>query len=1418
MTVSVSAEPDTSVLDLIAALRPFQPADGALRLEGTPLDRWATVGQLELSDGQAISVGEPLEARYDRADHSGADVMVTGGPDAGKVVKLAPGSHLIGRERTRSVALPDPEVSRSHAQLDGAPDGAVVLSDAGSVNQTLVDGTPLTEPRRLSDGETIRLGRTALSISRPEPADTALVRARDGTVTYNRRFRSAPEQYAEKVDFPEEYEEDPKPTLNWIMMVVPMVAGIAMVTILKNPMYLMFAFLGPVSGLGNWLASRRTHKARQAAKLAKHEHRLESALAALHEAASAEVRVRRSGHPDPATLVRAARGPRRRLWERRPSDPDFLELRVGLADLPSTIEVRGGTAPAPPLLSDVPVTVPLLEAGSVGIAGPIEQSTGIARTLLFQVAALHSPSDVRIVVVSAEPVWSWATWLPHVRTDEEGGPLQIGSDPASTRARLDELDQLLAARKTATNAYGGRSDVLPRIVVLFDRPSRLDRARVHKILGEGPELGIHAICIEESEPELPEEHAGASIAPFSDRMAVRVRNRPTITEVRDEIIDLTHLDVAARCLAPLRPESTASAELPGSIRFLEMIGLTDPTPAAVRSGWSSRAGRCRAAVGMGPGGALEIELDDRAPHALVAGTSGAGKSEFLKTFLAGLALTNHPDDLQFLLVDFKGGGDFRTLARLPHTIDLVTNTDDADQSAVKRALELLEAEVERRQRLVNEHGGRDLATYRTLRQRDGSLPVMGRLLVVADEFAELASRQPELLDKLVSVARVGRAMGVHLILATQRPSGAVTPQIQANVPLRVCFRVLEGQGDEVIGARDPERISRNSAGRGYVRYGDEALTEVQCARVANARPDVAAERAPISIEVETWATVGHPQAAAARGPEVPDADTDLWTLVEAIIAAAGEDGWRENPVPWPKPLPSSVPFIPGRSAVVDELGQSGAVIGMVDDPRSQRHVPHVLGLGAGNLAVAGSPGSGRTTTLRTAAAALSYAVPPTLLHMHAIDMAGGGLRSLRPFPHLGTITDDPGLAARLLDRLEEEVEDRRSAFSTGGWSNLSEQWASVVPADRLPYVLILVDGWDSLAQLPSSSRGPSLAERFVRLLGDGSSVGIQAVVAGDRSTAAGQVGRQMTHRLVLRLNDATDYGYLDIHPRSIPRSQASGRALIPGPGGTAAEVQVAHVGRDAAGPTQVAALRLAGEHLSSLSLPAEDLPWRLAPLPARVSLADALTDRHDRPKEAKIPIPVGVGGDEARTVWTDLADHRSGLMVAGPPGSGRSTTLLSIARAVLDSGSEVAIAHTKPSPLAELSGAPGVRAVVDLSVAGTEGLAALTVSPVVLLIDDADLLDRRDDDMIELANEAPARQVHLVIAGATDTLRDIVGGWFSTVRSGRTGLIITPRSSFDANAIGLSDSLSSEHQFTRPTGRALWATGGRLTIVQVPHV
>ena len=504
-------------------------------------------------------------------------------------------------------------------------------------------------------------------------------------------------------------------------------------------------------------------------------------------------------------------------------------------------------------------------------------------------------------------------------------------------------------------------------------------------------------------------------------------------------------------------DKEAVRELPASLRLVDLLGLSELSPEAVLARWRTASPSSSAIVGVAPDGPLELDLTRQGPHGLVAGTTRSGKSEFLKTFVAAFALTNHPDDLQFLFIDFKNSGDYRLANELPHAIDLSTS-EDLDTFA--RTLRLLEAEINRRRQWFTTAATTTIEGYATARRSRSDLIPVGRLVVVADEFAQLVMKAQDQLDKLVTVAQTGAAFGIHLLLATQRPQGAVTGQIDANVALRVCFRVANrDESAAVIGAPDAGDIARRHAGRAFARAHSEPLFELQAARVGGARPGSKADRKELNVAVRLWTELGRVPGLAPV-IEVPDTETDLWDVVQAISGAAKLAGWTASAVPWPRPLPEAVKLHELPLADDPML----VVFALVDDPNHQSRRAGGLRLGGGHLGVAGSSGTGRTTTLRTIVCSLAYRFSSADAHLYLLDFGGGRLRPLGDLPHCGgTAFDEWDQATRIIRELEDIVARRQEDFSMGrGFASLEDQRQS--GDTPLPYLLLLIDGWQVIAE------------------------------------------------------------------------------------------------------------------------------------------------------------------------------------------------------------------------------------------------------------------------------------------------------------------------------------------------------------------
>ena len=465
--------------------------------------------------------------------------------------------------------------------------------------------------------------------------------------------------------------------------------------------------------------------------------------------------------------------------------------------------------------------------------------------------------------------------------------------------------------------------------------------------------------------------------------------------------------------------------------------MEPPSAARIAGRWRDGGRSTLAVIGESYDGPFGIDISKDGPHALIAGTTGSGKSELLQTIVASLAVANRPDEMTFVLIDYKGGSAFAECALLPHTVGMVT---DLDPHQVERALVSLTAELTRRERILAAAGAKDIEAYQLLvdGRRAPSLP---RLVIVVDEFAAMSRDLPDFVTGLVNIAQRGRSLGLHLMLATQRPSGVVSAEIRANTNLRIALRVTDPvDSADVIGVPDAATIGQSNPGRAYVRLGHASLVPFQAGRVGGRRPGAgpAATAAPWVAPVE-WAMLGKPEPARPAGPARREAEiTDLTVLVEEIRRATSGLRIQHPHRPWLAPLPPSLllhdlmPASPGPERPAG--GPPACVFGLVDLPTIQQQQSAVLALDSfTHLMAAGAPRSGRSQLLRTIAGALALAHSPADVHLYGIDCGNGALLPLAELPHCGAVVSraQTERAARLLRRLAAELSRRQEAARRG---------------------------------------------------------------------------------------------------------------------------------------------------------------------------------------------------------------------------------------------------------------------------------------------------------------------------------------------------------------------------------------------------
>ncbi len=998
-------------------------------------------------------------------------VAVVVGPACDRRVALSPGRHTVGRASSAVVRVDDPTVELHHGVFDVDVDGSVTFTQLTGAFPASVDGVPCRPGQPVEPGDSLCLGASRLLIGRPdESADSrpvgggSVVAAdRDPWRSVVRRGPVAPGEAG-----PAPLEVPASPVAHRAPPLTTLVgAGIAAVgagllaAVLGQILFALFAAVGAVASLATWAVGALV--ARRDRRCAVETHRsalveFEQGLLRAHAAAEREHRDR---HRNVVHTLDVIHGDGAGTWARRCAGADTLWVTVG----------RGTCRWTPPIASDdrrrlsaellvtvercerfddVDVPLALEPSSVVAIHGTPAVADALCRSVLVQLAAAYGPADWEVQVVTDHPDrWGWVDWLPHGRHR----PCVVdATDAVALAEALDwtDRDDPDAGRRTVI--------VLDVAELLTARTGplrrRLERGDVSCVALVSPHLSVPAIV----DRVLEVGDTGAA-------RWIETSDSAWTAAARDIVVSglsVSTAERAARRLAPLLdPEDddgTGGLPTSASLGELEPVGADAATVIARRWRHAGRDPAPVARLGVSADGIVDVDLVRDGPHGLVAGTTGSGKSELLRTIVVSLAAQLGPDHVTMILVDYKGGSTFDGCARLPHTVGVVTDLDDG---LAERVLVSLDAEVRRRERLLRAERVEDLAAYR--RAVDEPLP---RLVVVIDEFASLAKELPDFLGTLVGIAQRGRSLGIHLLLATQRPAGVVTDDIRANTNLRIALRLQDRtDADDVVGDPTPSRFPVGTPGRAALRLGPDELVVFQAARSAG---PVVPRSGRLRIE-RPGRVVG-----AVDGPSV------LEQLVQSIEQAAAMVGSARPHRPWIDALPTVIRPV--------DLGEDRSAIGVLDDPAGQCRRPLVWSPATGSLLLVGAAGSGTTTAAVAAAAACLRTTTAGALHLYVVDAQGeAAWRPFESLAHCGAVVriSEMERLTRLLARLAHEL-DRRTT-----------------DARREPTIVTIIDGFAAVRDALGGVAHGEAARQLDRLLRDGPASGMVCVVTTDGSSAVG---------------------------------------------------------------------------------------------------------------------------------------------------------------------------------------------------------------------------------------------------------------------------------------------------------------------------
>jgi S-DNA-T family DNA segregation ATPase FtsK/SpoIIIE len=1235
----------------------------------------APLSALRLCQGDEIMLRESLGAGA-VSPNMLVDLTIQEPERPARTVSLPIGDHLIGRQaQSVTVQLHDSTVSGVHARI-GISGAGVTVTDQRSTNRTHLNGqrleplvvTPLILPAALLMGKTTltiaprpdpngqRTAAQAASATRPmEPVNM------NGDIPFNlppRVIRPLPKETLTVAAPPADPQKGRIPIAT---SVVPLVLTASLFLLAPNspPTFLLFALMSPAIAVASFWEDRRHGSGAFKDQSAKFRTSVESAIRRAIDLRGGEADRRVSDSPAPNTLADWVRRRASRLWERRLDEDDFLRLRVGVGTDPSLIgiDIAGGgneelrtwarqRVDANSTLLNVPITLDLATIGSVGIVGPKQHVESLARWLAVQAASLHSPRDLSIAAIASDQgaaSWEWLKWFPHVRP--ENSPLRGRSlaGPSRLTVLVSDLRRLQADRSAPKYgaALQSRQSKRPWVLLLVDGTAPVDRAAIAPVLSSAVEAGVATIWIAGRIQDIPGDcRSVIEIAPDGSA-SLTDRSGQSHSGIAPDGLTVDAAREVAMSMAPISDVSAeqTSGGLPSDVGLLEALDVSgNSVEAWLRTAWHGRRDAIGVPIGALADGPLVLDIERDGPHGLVAGTTGAGKSELLQTLVGALAACHPPSRVTFLLIDYKGGTAFRECRDLPHTVGYVT---DLSPSLTARALTSLNAEIRRREHILGSSEAKDL---KGLRRIDPTAPPS--LLIVVDEYATLLKELPDFVSGLVDVAQRGRALGVHLVLGTQSPGGTVAQAIQANIGFRIALRTANAEeSSAVIGSDVASTISPDIPGRAYVRLPSGELRLFQAA-YANARRT---SDATASVTVDEFGFLGG--GAGRKKEEGSDGITDLGLIAEAARSAFTASGEVEPHRPWLPPLPGLIK--------ASDLAADGLLVplGLVDEAEQQRQVTATLDLEAcGGLIVYGTASSGKTSTLRAAAVGLADRMGPADLHLYGLDFGAGALRVLEALPQCGAIIqgDDLERAVRLLRLVRHEIELRKATLSQAGLS-FAAAARSEDPALALPRIVIVLDGYEGFTTAFERVAFGEWVDALPRMVVDGRAVGIHFLVsAARRFSVPSPVVGTLERRLVLRQAEPDDYLQLGLHvnPKQIPE-------LPPGRGftETTSLIQCAVVG-GAQEAEQAAEIRNVGASVRE-RFAAADVPT-VGRLSTSVSLASL------PPRLESGAFVIGVGDTALAPVGMRPEDGH--VLVAGPGRSGRTTALVSLADSIWRSG------------------------------------------------------------------------------------------------------------------------------------------------------
>ncbi|WP_051569332.1 type VII secretion protein EssC [Alkaliphilus transvaalensis] len=1006
---------------------------------------------------------------------------------------------------------------------------------------------------------------------------------------FSRQPRFLPEMPVGEVEVPNPPSQYQKPEISWFALLVPPAVMLIITVMLALSTQSVYMMIGIATTIMTVIASLvgattqiKKYKAQKENREKKYLQLIADIRSELTLSKEQQNKSMNEANPEPAICLQRIVNTDNKLWERTPAYSDFLSVRIGIGTAPAAVKVKYSKQQMvldnDPLalepekvaleygsISGVPISLEILSSEIAGIAGAYDRTLDLLRVVMLQIITHHGYDDVKVVLLLKGDnfeKWQWARHLPHL-WDQDYKTRYMLCGKAIAHQTLGELNDLFKARELKSKGTGQMDSNLPHYVFIVEDTTLLENEGINKyIFNKNRSIGISTIFIAENRAFLPMNCNTIIDLQGKNGEYINRETGEKNTFTPDKL-ELFSLERAVMHLSPVRIKSSeASFSLPKSITLLEMMKANKVEEVNVVDKWEKNRTYMgmKVPIGARAGGELfHLDLHETGfgPHGLVAGTTGSGKSELLQSIIISLAINYHPHDVVFVLIDYKGGGMADVFKGMPHLVGTITNLGG---NQTTRALLSIKSELQRRQRIFSQYGVNNIDKYQKLYHninRDENMPPIPHLVMIADEFAELKQEQPDFMKELVSTARVGRSLGVHLILATQKPAGVVDDQIWSNSKFKICLKVQdEADSKDVI--KRPDAAMIKEPGRAYIQVGNDEIFEMFQSTYSGADYDpsgILKQDQNIKKRIYSVSLNGKQEQIYPIEEEKianVELDSQLKAMVEYISESAENNNIEALKGPWLPPLAEElylddlyndkeVGFNYELGAWAGEAPYLSPNIGILDDPRAQHQIPLALDFAKeGHLFIYGSPGTGKTFLMETLCLSLAHLHSPEEVNMYIMDFGGTAFKQFEGLPHCGgvmTIEQESRINQFML-YIFRCIEERKRIFErTRSDSFINYKAKNKEP---LPAIFILIDNYFALSETYEK-----VDDEMIILAREGTKYGIYLIASATNATLVKyKFAVNFKMAVTLQLTDKSEYDSIVGRTEGLEPASVVGRGLV----------------------------------------------------------------------------------------------------------------------------------------------------------------------------------------------------------------------------------------------------------------------------------